>query len=124
MFKKSESEKLPPLPKPPTVEQIVEDMETFKEEGHEVEKFREIIADSKNLDRDWWRVFHTFMEDNKQLELTDETIQQLKSSLIDANTEILNAKADIHAKIEEQKRRLAKIRECWECNERAKSIEK
>lgn len=38
MFKKSE--KLPPLPKPPTVDQIVEDIDTFKEEGHEVEKFR------------------------------------------------------------------------------------
>lgn len=38
MFKKSE--KLPPLPKPPTVDQIVEDLDTFKEEGHEVEKFR------------------------------------------------------------------------------------
>lgn len=85
---------------------------------------REIAADTKHLDRDWWRVFHTFMEDNKQLELTDETLQQLKLSLIDANAEILNAKADINAKIEEQKRKLAKIRECWECNERAKSIEK
>uniref|UniRef100_A0A336LUG7 CSON000158 protein n=1 Tax=Culicoides sonorensis TaxID=179676 RepID=A0A336LUG7_CULSO len=122
MFKKSE--KLPPLPKPPTVDQIVEDLDTFKEEGHEVDKFRENPSDSKNLDRDWWRVFHTFMEDNKQLELTDETIQQLKISLIDANTEILNAKADIFAKIEEQKRKLAKIRECWECNEHAKCIEK
>lgn len=74
------------------------------------------------MDRDWWRVFHTFMEDNKQLELTDETLQQLKLSLIDANAEILNAKADINAKIEEQKRKLAKIRECWECNEEHRKI--
>lgn len=76
------------------------------------------------MDRDWWRVFNTFMEDNKQLELTEETLQQLKISLMDANTEILMAKADINAKIQEQKDKLAKIRECSECNERVKSIEK
>lgn len=38
MFKKNE--KLPQQPKPPNLNQIIDDLETFKEEGYEFERFR------------------------------------------------------------------------------------
>lgn len=57
------------------------------------------------------------------MENTSETLEQLKTTLQEINMEIRNSQSEINAKIEDEKIKLAKLRECVRCNERVKSLE-
>lgn len=81
MFKKGQ--KLPPAPKPITVEQVLSDLETFA-----VPK-SEIIPNTRSLpspndpdyEQEWWKMFETFMGDLELLKRLQETLDVTKARL-------------------------------------------
>lgn len=102
--------KLPPPPKPPTVEQIIEDLETFKEDVHENEFIRQIPPDSKHPERDFWHIYQTFVEDNKVLQTTYNTLEQMKYALQSTVSEVKEVKERVEEDVAKQKEKLTTMR--------------
>lgn len=108
MFR-SQKRKLPPLPKPPTNEQIIEDLETFKEDTGEIEILRQLPPDSKNIDRDFWLIYHTFLQDTKVMQTTYNTLEQMKYAVQSTVAEINETTARIKENVAETKTELAHL---------------
>lgn len=102
--------KLPAPPKPPTIDQIIEDLETFKEEVNEHEPVRQLPVDSKNLDRDYWHLYQTFLEDNKTMQTTYNQLEQMKYSVQSKVSEITETKGRIETDVSKQLEELTKLR--------------
>ncbi|XP_021695247.1 uncharacterized protein LOC110681064 [Aedes aegypti] len=107
MFKKSN--KLSPQPVPPSVEQIMEDLETFCVEHKPLEKIRSF--DTSNAEEpdieDWWKVFETYLEDHDQFHNMKIDIENLKKKLLATQNELQEARDNIQRQIDED---LEKIR--------------
>lgn len=106
----SKQNKLPAAPKAPTLNQIIEDLETYKEEAPELETVRRLPADSKNIDHSYWRIYQTFLEDSKLQQTTYDTLEQMKYSMQNTVSEVNGAKNQVMADVEQLKKELSKAR--------------
>lgn len=100
MFKKIS--KLSPQPVPPSVQQIMEDLETFRVERIP-EKMRSLdisSPDEPNIE-DWWRVFETYLEDHKQFHSMKMDIKNLKIKLLATQNELQQARDNVQRQIDE-----------------------
>lgn len=113
MFRKK-STKLSP-PDPPTFDQILEDLKTFKVEQPEVPKVRSIIPSDEQVQpifgtgtsqpvspspqttvdiADWWKTFETFLCDINDLNKLKSNLEQAKSDL-DIASSLIKSRASI-----------------------------
>lgn len=51
--------------------------------------FRQLPENSKNPERDFWRVYQTYIHDSKQLEESAVNLKQLKTNVEETNSELL-----------------------------------
>ncbi|XP_053696164.1 uncharacterized protein LOC128743587 [Sabethes cyaneus] len=101
MFKKAN--KLSPQPAPPSVEQIMEDLETFCVERQPTEKVRSLDSSATEEPdiEDWWKVFQTYLEDHEQFHSMKIDIENLKKKLLATQTELQEARDSIQRQIDE-----------------------
>lgn len=95
MFKKTKPQLTPP--KPPTLAQILEDMETFVVEKPPIERIRSLPSSNStheqatelNIDlEDWWKVFQTFHSDNEDLQFIRRKLVASQKQLDERKKEI------------------------------------
>jgi hypothetical protein len=97
MFGKSKS--LAPPPKPPTYDQIVEDLQTFDVARPPRPKVR-TVPDEADFD-DWWKVFETFSQDLTDLKELKANLMRLKSGIEAKNTHLTREVDTMKTKMEE-----------------------
>jgi hypothetical protein len=102
MFGKSKN--LAPPPKPPTYDQIVEDLQTFDVARPPRPKIRS-VPDDADFD-DWWRVFETFSQDLSDFNELKATLARLKSDIDGKNGQLTQEVDSMKQKIDEN---IAKI---------------
>ncbi|KAL9705448.1 hypothetical protein quinque_008966 [Culex quinquefasciatus] len=101
--------KLSPQPMPPSVEQIMEDLETFCVERKPLEKIRSLDTNSSSSSsgtdepdiEDWWKVFETYLEDHEQFHTMKVDIENLKKKLLATQSELRTARDNIQRQIDE-----------------------
>lgn len=107
MLKRSKSSKYPPPPSPPTVEEILKDMETFHVDlSAETIRRQSPSNDAQHLD--WWNRFEQAVADHKNLIMLNSEIRnyqlKLESTKIELETEaqlLRNAIQEQRDKIDE-----------------------
>lgn len=87
MFKKTK--KLNPAPKLLTIEQILSDLETFKVPKSEIKQATRFLSpNDPEFDKEWWKLFETFVDDVDQLKTMQETLDTTKEGLTERRREI------------------------------------
>uniref|UniRef100_A0A0A1WXR3 ABC transporter G family member 19 n=1 Tax=Zeugodacus cucurbitae TaxID=28588 RepID=A0A0A1WXR3_ZEUCU len=107
MLKKSKNSKYPPPPAPPTVEEILKDMETFHVDLS-AEALRRQSPTNDVQHQDWWNRFEQAVADHKNLIMLDSEIRnyqlKLESTKIELETEaqlLMNAIQEQREKMDE-----------------------
>lgn len=115
MFRKSKPKLSPPAP--PTIEQILEDLETFQVEKPEIEKIRTynhqpLSANSSQSGStsgdtndeavsEWWKTFETFQSDIHDLHKLRRNFKLAKNEMIEASDSIISKSNEIKKEISE-----------------------
>uniref|UniRef100_U5ESJ8 Uncharacterized protein n=1 Tax=Corethrella appendiculata TaxID=1370023 RepID=U5ESJ8_9DIPT len=105
MFKKTNQLSPQPNP-PPSIEEILEDLETFKVEKlirEKVQNYHKIneLQQENAEDDEWFKVFEKFMQDYQNFNDMKNDIEELRQRLLATQNELQEAKDDIQRKIDE-----------------------
>lgn len=119
MFRKAKPKLSPPSP--PTIEQILEDLETFQVEKPDIEKIRSYNPSTQNSQSvgspteinaetvaEWWKTFETFQTDIHDLHKMRRNFNIAKNELSEASNAISSKSNKIKEKIDKS---LANVRE-------------
>jgi hypothetical protein len=100
MFTKSKN--LKPPPKPPSIDEIMEDLETFEVARPPIPTTRklELADDDADFD-DWWKVFETFVQDLKDFKELKVNLNELKTKIEEKNSQLTQEIEDTKMKIDE-----------------------
>lgn len=101
MFKKSIPNLSPP--EPPTIDEILEDIETFRIDKPTLKPTRELAASTtkQQSEEEWWNAFETFLQDCTDFKTIRSQILEYKNRLKEADEEILEVSNQIKKEIEE-----------------------
>lgn len=107
MFKKSIPNLSPP--EPPTIDEILEDIETFRIDKPVVTAIRELTASAtkQQSEEEWWNTFETFLQDSNDFKAIKSQILEYKNRLKEADEEILEVSNQIKKEIEETLEKVA-----------------
>lgn len=103
MFKKS-TPTLSLPPQPPTIDEILEDIQTFRIDKPIVHTTRELTTSAtkqQQSDEEWWSVFETFLQDCKDFKTIRAQILEYQNRLKEADEEILEVSNQLKKEIEE-----------------------
>ncbi|XP_018785484.1 PREDICTED: uncharacterized protein LOC108966840 [Bactrocera latifrons] len=108
MLKKSKNSKFPPQPSPPTVEQILKDMETFHVDlSAETLKGQSPSNDAQH--QDWWNRFEKAVADHKDLVTLNREIRNYQLKLESAKIELETEAQLLKNAIQEQKDKIDEV---------------
>lgn len=108
MFKKSIPNLSPP--EPPTIDEILEDLETFRIDKPVLKPTREVTVSQtkqQQSEEEWWKAFETFLQDCTDFKTIRSQILEYKNRLKEADDEILEVSNQIKKEIEETLERAA-----------------
>ncbi|XP_054732213.1 uncharacterized protein LOC129240445 [Anastrepha obliqua] len=103
MLKKSKNSKYPPPPAPPTVEEMLKDLETFHVELNAVPAKRQ---STDGQQPDWWTRFEHAVADQENLKMLNSEIKSYKLKLESAKIELETEAQLLKNAIEEQREQI------------------
>ncbi|XP_053665592.1 uncharacterized protein LOC128714736 [Anopheles marshallii] len=108
MFRKSK-QTVAPLPKPPTEEQMLEDLQLFHETRPAPQQISSenlpTLTEESSMD-DWWKVYDATVEHHEQFQGLKTNAQELKRTLQEMRDELQAACDKIMAEISQDLERL------------------
>nr|XP_014092503.1 uncharacterized protein LOC106619059 [Bactrocera oleae] len=108
MLKKTKNSKYPPPPSPPTVEQILKDMETFHVDlSDETVRGQSPRNDAQH--QDWWNRFEKAVTDHKDLVTLNSEIRNYQLKLESAKIELETEAQLLKNAIQEQREKIDEV---------------